>query len=423
MMPRVCGWLATICVLLAPRAPAAEALQVYMDPDCPAPQETVTFIALPRGGFAFTDAAPLSVQIQGSTIKVVAAASGSYFPELTGSIEATLNPLPVGDYRMDFYIRYIEASGALGPETFVESKPFRVQENPPTCAARGIETVGSPYRIASPGADYREPIRLRVTDAHGYPVEGATVHFDRVPDVVGGLSPPLLPDLRPRLVSALTDAHGMVEVSTTANDGVGVFQYRAWLMLPFRDRVRRYIIFYQAPQGSSLPDYPVVEFRRAAQSGHLHFFMTGNFAEMAKLDDLGYEQWVRTGAVLMAYAPGHVVQGTTPVCRYYGLPSAGLDSHFFSVSPAECAEVAARFPDAWMLETDEAFRAYLPDVVTGACPAGTTPVYRAFNNQPDANHRYALTSVIAMWNTQTTTEPLWTLEGYGPNVVAMCAPQ
>ena len=43
------------------------------------------------------------------------------------------------------------------------------------------------------------------------------------------------------------------------------------------------------------------------------------------------------------------------VCRYYGRPQAGLDSHFYSASASECRGVAQRFPDAWILESAELF--------------------------------------------------------------------
>ena len=53
--------------------------------------------------------------------------------------------------------------------------------------------------------------------------------------------------------------------------------------------------------------------------------------------------WARTGEGFKAYAAGSYNDGTVrPVCRFYGLPSAGLDSHFYSASPAECFAVDER---------------------------------------------------------------------------------
>ena len=46
------------------------------------------------------------------------------------------------------------------------------------------------------------------------------------------------------------------------------------------------------------------------------------------------------------------------------------DSHFYSASPAECAQVAAKYP-GFVYETPAVFYIALPDAATGACPAGT----------------------------------------------------
>lgn len=60
----------------------------------------------------------------------------------------------------------------------------------------------------------------------------------------------------------------------------------------------------------------------------------------------------------------------------------------------------------------------LPDPVTGACPADTTPVYRVYNNRPDVNHRY----MTSRFDRSAMLTSFWIAEGYGPESVAMCAP-
>ncbi len=149
-----------------------------------------------------------------------------------------------------------------------------------------------------------------------------------------------------------------------------------------------------------------------------HYFVTGNPAEMAALDSGVLRGWTRTGYEFAAYTATAAVAGLTPVCRYYGKPEAGLDSHFYSASPSECDEVAKKFSAAWALEAANVFYTQLPNLVTGVCPIGTMPVYRMFNNRSDANHRY-------------TTDPLvrenmlvagYLAEGYGENLVAFCVP-
>ena len=108
----------------------------------------------------------------------------------------------------------------------------------------------------------------------------------------------------------------------------------------------------------------------------------------------------------------------SPVCRFYGLPEAHLDSHFYSASPTECAEVEGKFGASWRKESDNVFEVYLPDPVTGACPPRSRRIYRVFNGRTDANHYFGLSPF-------PSTPGSWTIiEGYGPppHPVAMCAP-
>ena len=162
---------------------------------------------------------------------------------------------------------------------------------------------------------------------------------------------------------------------------------------------------------------PVVEYANG-QNGH--YFMTMNPAEMSLLDKGIFKDWFRTGAAFLALPPGSTVStGANPVCRFYGKPEAGLDSHFYSASPKECDEVVQRFSSSWILETAEAFDVFLPDPISGACSGGSGPLYRVFNDRADANHRY-LTSLDAV---QMMLANGWIREGYGPNAVVMCVPR
>ena len=151
-----------------------------------------------------------------------------------------------------------------------------------------------------------------------------------------------------------------------------------------------------------------------------HYFVTASSNEITKLDAGTFSGWARTGQHFTVFDPATPVAGMSPVCRFYGVPAAGLDSHFYSASPAECAAVQQRFPGVWVIETSNAFGIGLPDTVSGQCPSGTIPVYRAWNNRVDSNHRF-------------TTDPAtqaamiargYIAEGYGPPAmpVAMCSP-
>jgi hypothetical protein len=112
------------------------------------------------------------------------------------------------------------------------------------------------------------------------------------------------------------------------------------------------------------------------------------------------------------------VTDTEAVCRFYGLPSKGLDSHFYSANAGECEAVLTHLADAWLLESSNVFTIDLPDTVDGTCPPNTTPVYRLWNARLDSNHRYTTdlglrASMIARG---------YVPEGYGAQATAMCAP-
>ena len=68
-----------------------------------------------------------------------------------------------------------------------------------------------------------------------------------------------------------------------------------------------------------------------------HYFVTASTDEIAKLDAGVFVGWQRTGLNFDVFDPATPHTGASPVCRFYGSPAAGLDSHFYSASPAECA--------------------------------------------------------------------------------------
>jgi len=144
-----------------------------------------------------------------------------------------------------------------------------------------------------------------------------------------------------------------------------------------------------------------------------HYFISALDADIAALDSGALKGWARTGRSFPVYAAA--TGGASPVCRFY-LPPANGDSHFYSASPAECAEVKAKFP-TFVYEASDVFHVALPDTTTGACPAGTTPVYRLWNARADSNHRYTIDATVRAEMLAKGYIP----EGYGPLGVAMCA--
>ena len=142
-----------------------------------------------------------------------------------------------------------------------------------------------------------------------------------------------------------------------------------------------------------------------AQLGH--FFVTASTAEIAALDAGAFGgAWQRTGQTFN-------VGGTAVVCRFYGMPPKGPDSHFFTANPAECVNVMTQFA-AWTFE-GHAFA--ITPATNGQCPAGLVPVNRFFNNPTTVgamNHRFTVTQQAF----DQTVAMGWVNEG-----VVMCAPQ
>ncbi|HQU48735.1 MAG TPA: hypothetical protein PLM09_06345 [Casimicrobiaceae bacterium] len=164
------------------------------------------------------------------------------------------------------------------------------------------------------------------------------------------------------------------------------------------------------------PGGVAVEFRRASTDD---YFVTSSPAEIAILDAGVLSGWARTGESFgIAPAGARDFPAATPVCRFWGLPQAGLDTHFYSASPGECQAVLDLFGGAWLLESREVFAVALPDAASGACPPGSTPVYRLFNGRRAVNHRYVTSPALR----QSMLAAGWIAEGYGPSGVAMCTP-
>jgi hypothetical protein len=119
-----------------------------------------------------------------------------------------------------------------------------------------------------------------------------------------------------------------------------------------------------------------------------HFFLTAAKSEIAALDGGAFGgAWKRTGQTLN-------VGGNVGVCRFYGMPPKGPDSHFFTAEPAECQKVMGDY-QAWTFE-NHAFT--ITAAVNGTCAAGLVPVRRFYNNPTagaDMNHRYVVSPAVA----------------------------
>ncbi|MBK8741967.1 MAG: hypothetical protein IPM02_21750 [Betaproteobacteria bacterium] len=131
----------------------------------------------------------------------------------------------------------------------------------------------------------------------------------------------------------------------------------------------------------------VVEFYN---SGLDHYFLTAAAEEAQGIDrGAAGPGWSRTGLGFQAWlTPTAAPPDARPVCRFYGTPGIGPNSHFYTIDPAECAGV--QNDPGWQLEATDVF--YLVPPANGACAQGRQAVLRAYNNryaQNDSNHRYA----------------------------------
>ena len=176
-----------------------------------------------------------------------------------------------------------------------------------------------------------------------------------------------------------------------------------------------------APSRAVLPPIATataVEFYHATFD---HYFITSLPAEIAALDAGTLTGWSRTGRGFEVFAVAPPLPLTaSPVCRFYIPPQHG-DSHFFSASPAECATIRDKIGvdpnySGYIEETPAAFFIPLPNTANGACPTGTSPLYRLWNQRADSNHRYTTDAGIKAYM-QTKN---YVAEGYGSDAVAMC---
>src|SRR5207249_9249881 len=106
-----------------------------------------------------------------------------------------------------------------------------------------------------------------------------------------------------------------------------------------------------APATAGMVD--AVEFYNATLD---HYFVTASPDEIAKLDTGVIVGWQRTSLSFKVLEATDTTPGAVAVCRFYGLPAAGLDSHFYSASTAECDEVKQKFPAAWFPESTNVFQ-------------------------------------------------------------------
>ncbi len=124
-----------------------------------------------------------------------------------------------------------------------------------------------------------------------------------------------------------------------------------------------------------------------------HYFITASQTEAQGIDQgAAGPGWSRTGQSFYAYPLDSTAEGLSSVCRFYGTPGVGPNSHFYTANAGECEWV--KTDPGWFYE-GLVFRIATP--TGGTCTAGNIPVYRLYNGrwrENDSNHRYTTESGI-----------------------------
>jgi uncharacterized delta-60 repeat protein len=161
----------------------------------------------------------------------------------------------------------------------------------------------------------------------------------------------------------------------------------------------------------ALVSVPVVEFYNTNLD---HYFITADASEAAAIDGgSAGPGWIRTEN---SFKSG----GSTPVCRFYGSQVPGPNSHFYTLAGDECdglKQLQATTPASQKRWNFESLDFVSSPPTNGICPAGTVPVYRAYNNGfargVDSNHRFSSAAAAI----QDVVMRGWINEGE-----VMCAP-
>ncbi len=163
---------------------------------------------------------------------------------------------------------------------------------------------------------------------------------------------------------------------------------------------------YMAPSPLRGPNLPIpleaiaIEFYNDSLG---HYFITA-VPEEALMLDAGalVPGWSRTGFEFKVRPAGSAAGSAA--CRFFGTPSVGPNSHFFTNDAAECAKVKANA--LWTYEG----LAFVTDApVADDCAADRLPVYRIYNDGigGQANHRYS----TSRSEVRAMRDAGWRLEG------------
>lgn len=204
----------------------------------------------------------------------------------------------------------------------------------------------------------------------------------------------------------ITEVAGINDAGQIAATGCGRPGCHALLLTP----VTTTVVEYQ-----NIEDFP------GSPGGH--FFYTENVAEQASVDSGISGRFVRTGRTFKA-------SGTKPLCRFYGSPVPGPNSHFFTILDSECDRLKGLQKVPRPLDVPQwnyeglSFSA-VPAQVSAAgesCTAGTIPVYRAYNNAyPSSGPKNTWDSAHRFSTNWKDIEQMVTSFGWRDEGIAFCS--
>jgi len=295
---------------------------------------------------------------------------------------------------------------------------------------RAAPSERSPELVIDPPAPSSgDRISATVYDTGYWPWELKSVHVDgdRVEIVFAGVWVRLIgPPLRPRYTTAWLPPlpPGVYEIRARIQEYASVTTVSGSKNIDYDFPPRRITVSPAAEDAM----IDAVEYYHA---GLDHYFLSAAQAEIALIDADRFPGWARTGRTFRVFATARPER--VPVCRYY-IPPAKGDSHFFGVAAVdnptpsagdECRAIElAAFAGSGALhglvkEAANAFYVLQPERATGACPDGSRPVYRLWNQRSDSNHRY--TTDLAVRAEMLARG--YVSEGYGLLGVVMCVPE
>ena len=155
---------------------------------------------------------------------------------------------------------------------------------------------------------------------------------------------------------------------------------------------------------------PVIEFHNQRDD---QYFLTADPGEASLLDSgaLGAD-WSRTGMSFQGWPADASDARALPVCRFFGTPGVGPNSHFYTAYANECDSVRN---DPHWIEEGVTFRAMLP--AAGTCAEGMDTVVRLWKpgtRITESRHRYVVDAGVA----SAMRAAGWVLEG-----PVFCAPR